>query len=688
MKLLFNHSTRLKKILLQAAVLLLTLSCSSPEKQKLTHELTKLPLGSIKPSGWLKDQLEIQKNGLSGYLFEAWDDISNSTWTNGTRTAYYEEAVPYFLDGLLPLAYLLDDKDLISLAQTFVDSILSSQKTNGLFGPTDDKWPLSIATKALIQYYEATGDQKVIPFLTNYFRYLNEHPGDWPLGSVRGHRALETAISGYWLYRKTENPLILEVIESIERNSYNYNTHFHDYPWDSIALEKNHVPRFSQKMHQTGHGVYQAMAIKYPGLLYQQYPELYYKTAVYKGLESLDKYHGQVGGKFSSDEHVSGKHPSQGTELCTTVELMYSMEKLLEVFADPEFADRLELLAYNSLPGSMTADCWTHQYHSQSNQVLVSVDDRQFYTGMNTSNIYGFSPTYPCCLSNFHQGWPKFIQHMWMENEEKELVALTYGPNEVKYNTGKQIITISSRTDYPFKETIEFTIDAAKAFSMAIHFRIPSWCNEAQFIYENDTITSSGGKFLIVDRNWKPGVDFTLHFPMKVQLEERYRGSVSVKRGPLYFVLQIKPQFEKIRLETKIKPGMDAITQTSIDFMGTADWEIKPLSTWNYVLVIDKNSPESLFRVKTNPISAFPFASQGEMVYISSGKKHVIWDQPPPVEIFAEGKILESWGMEKNSAAAPPESPVHVNTEVQEITLIPYGSSRLRIAEFPWISNQ
>lgn len=133
---------------------------------------------------------------------------------------------------------------------------------------------------------------------------------------------------------------------------------------------------------------------------------------------------------------------------------------------------------------------------------------------------------------------------------------------------------------------------------------------------------------------------------------------------------------------------MDAITQTSIDFMGTADWEIKPLSTWNYVLVIDKNSPESLFRVKTNPISAFPFASQGEMVYISSGKKHVIWDQPPPVEIFAEGKILESWGMEKNSAAAPPESPVHVNTEVQEITLIPYGSSRLRIAEFPWISNQ
>ena len=127
------------------------------------------------------------------------------------------------------------------------------------------------------------------------------------------------------------------------------------------------------------------MAIKYPGLWYQQSKDERFKKAVFSGIEKYDLNHGQPGGRFSGDEHLSGKSPGQGSELCSIVEYMFSLEELYTIFGNNTLADRLELLAYNSLPGTTTPDLWAHQYDQQANQVAQTVIIQIFMVLCQTS---------------------------------------------------------------------------------------------------------------------------------------------------------------------------------------------------------------------------------------------------------------------------------------------------------------
>ena len=93
-------------------------------------------------------------------------------------------------------------------------------------------------------------------------------------------------------------------------------------------------------------------------------------------LDLLDRYHGQATGIFTCDEHLAGRSPSQGTELCTVVEAMYSLELLSAITGDARLGDRLEKLAFNALPATFKKDMTAHQYDQQCNQVICSKDGR------------------------------------------------------------------------------------------------------------------------------------------------------------------------------------------------------------------------------------------------------------------------------------------------------------------------
>jgi hypothetical protein len=674
-----------KKILyLVLIILILTPGCSG-KKGNINYNSNpeplgknayiRLPLGSVKPAGWLKTQLELQAEGLTGNIDDFWPDLVNSSWKGGDGEAW--ERGPYYLDGLVPLAYLLEDEKLIKKVKSWIEPILTSSRDSGWYGPekNKDRWPLAVANKVLMQYYEATSDPRALQVLTKYFRYLHDTPPDWPDKEWRGVRAMENAVTGYWLYRQTREPWILDVIESIQENSSDWTSYYEKFPWDSAAVANKTIPLNWGPVGLTAHVVNNAMAIKYPGLWFQQSKDERFKNAVFTGLRKYDLNHGQVGGRFSGDEHLSGNSPDRGTELCSVVELMFSLEELYEIFGENTLADRLELLTYNSLPGTTTPDLWAHQYDQQSNQVLVTGDKRDWSTNGKYSNIYGLMPNFACCLANMHQGWPKFVESMWMATNDNGLVAVAYGPSIVTAKAGKgKEVTIQEETDYPFSGSVRLKISSSKSVIFPLYLRIPGWANTVTVNYKGKTVSAEGGSTLKLLGRWDNEEVITIDIPEKLRAEKRFNNSLSILRGPLYFSLRINKEYKNTR-----------INYDNFGYKGSVDWEIYPGSAWNYGLMTDGINLSRGFDVMLNPVSEVPFADKGDMVWSEDSAKYYRWTGDAPVVITARGIRIPEWTMKDNSADVPPESPVKQEGDPEIIELVPYGSAKLRITEFPVI---
>ncbi len=646
----------------------------------LKTRFVKLPLGAVKPEGWLKTQLVIQRNGLTGHLDEF--VLTDAEWKGGK--GFKIKGPPYryisnYLEGLVPLAYLLEDPILKAKSKAYIEWILNSAGPDGWFttsrkdgseeGATTNTEYLCGALKLLIDYHEATGDSRVIPLMRNYFAYLDQHIDEWPQSSWWGIRAMEHAVAAYWLYDQTGDPAVLESIHKIHKNSFDWSGFFTNFPWDTEALNEHSIPRSWDAVGKTSHSVAVAWGVKFPGLWYRLSHNEKDRVASLKAIEVLDRHHGQAGGRFSGDEHLSGLSPTQGTELCAVVEYMYSLEKLLEVTGDVALADRLELLAFNSLPGTITPDCWAHQYDQQANQVLVSVAKRTWSTNGDASNVYGLMPNYPCCLGNMHHAWPRLVEHMWMATPDNGLAALVYGPCKVSTQAADgSRITIVEQTDYPFDGMIRFRFDLPKALSFPFYLRIPAWADNASIRGPEGTLHPDAGTIVKMAGQWKPGDVVELKLPMKIRAETRYNNAVSLLRGPVYFSLRIGKKYDALK---------------SYDYKGAVDWAIRPTTPWNYALALDRESPERGVKVVRNPIGAFPFADKGEPVYDEKQNKYRTYDREPPVLLLVSGRRLPVWTIKNNSSGDPPLSPVQSKEPVEELTLVPYGCARLRITEFP-----
>lgn len=618
------------------------------------NKFSKLSLGSIKPSGWLKNQLEIQAAGLTGHIDEFWEDLGpDNKWLGGTKEGW--ERGPYYADGLIPLAYLLEDKKLVKKAKVWIESFLENKAEDGWVGPEEseegryenrDPWPVFIVLKTLTQYYEVSDDERVIEVMEGFFKYLSNNLEERPLFSWGKFRWADLVISIHWLYEKTEEEWLLKLAEVVAQQGYDWADHFSNFKYK----------KKSKEIKLESHVVNNAMGIKTPAVWYRQSGEDYQRAAVYQALNNLDKFHGQVTGVFTGDEHLSGKNPSQGTELCAVVEYMFSLETLLAVLGDIEFADRLERITFNALPATFKPDMWAHQYDQQVNQVICNVAERD-WTNSPDANIYGLEPNFGCCTANMHQGWPKFVSSLWMSSQDKGLSALAYSPCRVTATVGdaEQEITIIEETNYPFNDTINFKIEGNNTVTFPLYLRIPTWAKGASVkLLDGDVEEVESGSYYMISREWHPGDYIQLKLPMELRTERRYHGSLSILRGPLVYSL-------KIDEEWKLIDGCPP----------HGDWEVYPQANWNYALWVDQENPADTVKLKEKSVGDRPFSPEDS-----------------PVELKVRGRLLPQWKLEDNWAGAIPASPVKSNEELEDLILIPYGASNLRVTEFPLLEGE
>ena len=624
-------------------------------------QFIKLPAGSIEPEGWIRRQIELQKDGLCGHLGEisAWLQKGNNAWLKNGGEWGWEE-VPYWLRGYGNMAYALKDEALLKETKFWIEAILASQRADGNFGPVhlnngkQDFWPNMIVLWIMQSYHEYTNDNRVIDFMTRYCHYLQTVSDDAFLSSYwENSRGGDNLWSVVWLYNRTGDESLLPLAEKIHRNTADW-------------TKSTQLPNW--------HNVNVAQCFREPATYYLFTRDSAMLAASYNVQSLIRRAFGQVpGGMFGADENarIGFFDPRQGTETCGFVEQMASDEIMLLISGDPYWADHLEDVAFNSYPASLMPDYRALRYLTCPNMAIS--DSRNHHPGLDNSGPFlAMNPfSSRCCQHNHAQGWPYFAEHLVLATPDNGVATALYAACKavVKVADGKEI-TLHEETNYPFEEDIRFSVSTGGKVVFPFYFRIPSWTQKAKVRVNGEEVDAApvAGKYLCIHREWSDGDRVELTFPMSLSMRtwQVNKNSVSVDYGPLTLSLKIAEKYvEKDSRETAIG---DPKWQKDADPQKWPTTEIYPGSAWNYSLVLDKTEPLKHFEVirKSWPADDYPFTVANV-----------------PLEVKAVGRLVPEWEIDETGLCGVLPEEDAARGDKEEITLIPMGAARLRITAFP-----
>ncbi|KAJ7503065.1 hypothetical protein B0H11DRAFT_1987655 [Mycena galericulata] len=621
-----------------------------------------LPLGQIRPAGWLYDQLMVQTNGLAGHEHEFYKWVVDTDWVGGSAAySYLEEAGSYWFNAMVPNGVLANSAAINEKTREFLDYVIKTQDETGWLGPevgTEKRrllwgrYPFMIGAIQMTEAYPELTDEvvaalhKFVP-LANAMLKAGNGTDAWA-----ATRWEDFVYVLQWLYDNHPNgkeALLVDTMRESKASGIPWELVFSEEFFPKIEAEKleNPFPELSW------HGVNIAEGLKALPVTYRFTHNQSDLDVASNGWDLLFQYHGRPSGAFAADEYLAGLEAVRGTELCLVVEAMFSGSYLYQVIGDLKFADQVERMAYNALPATLTGDMWARQYLQQQNQVASkNMTPNPFPEDGPYSNVFGLEPNYPCCTVDFPQGWPKFTTNAFLVTPDNEsLVHLYLGPFKASAVLASQnAVTASVETLYPFGDTLTTTISAAKAFTYLV--RIPSWVTKG-------TISVNGGPSEAV----APGENglhavavragtttLVLKIPSEIRTESRPHGSIAIHRGPLNYAFDI-PRREKQLSVHPLEPR-------------AVDLEFTPSDAWQFAI-----DPATLAFTNTPPASGV----LPSPIYDAGLPPFTLTVSACPIDWPVDGDMF---------AAPPPENPACLGA-FRNITLWPFGAAKLRISEFP-----
>ena len=627
--------------------------------------LLKLPVGKVQPKGWLRKYLELQKEGLNGKLgtISAWLDKNNNQWLSDSGDHGWEE-VPYWLRGYCSLAYILDDQEMKDEAQVWFDAVLKNLKEDGFLGPRNyegenpELWAQMIMLWALQTYYEYSGDERVIPAISDYLKWeLTVDDSKFLKGLWQEKRGGDNLWSAMWLYNRTGDSEILPLMDKLHRNTSDW-------------TQSGTLPNW--------HGVNVAQGFREPATYYLYSGDPNMLAATYNDFNIMRERYGQVpGGMYGADENARQGYfdPRQGAETCAIVEQMASDEILMGITGDPFWADHCEDVALNTYTAALMPDMKSLRYITSPN---MAISDEKLHGPSIDNNLRGMLSMSPfssrCCQHNHGMGWPYYAEHLVMATTDNGLAAMLYAASETTAKVADGIeVMLEETTEYPFEDKVTFTLHTQQQVAFPLYLRIPAWAKGASVIINGaeNKASAAEGKYIRIDRTWSDGDKVVLNLPMEfsTRVWQQNKASVSVNYGPLTLSLKIDENIEQHDSRDKDFVQDDSHWQDGVDASLWPCYVLKPGSEWNYALKVDKNFMPVDIKVtkKAYPADDMPFTAESV-----------------PFEFSAYGVQIPSWGYDATGMTdqLPTKFVAKSDTETP-LKLIPMGAARLRIASFP-----
>jgi len=648
------------------------------ERDKLLTPFARyreLQLGSVRPQGWLKSEMEKQANGITRPQTDFCFPFDRRYWAGNERGQDQEsrnsgkfwypwEQMGYWVDGAYRCAKLLDDPHLRRRAMEPVEYTIAHPVDDWYLGPRKlyevpakqepGRWPQAVFFRALAGAAEGENSLAIVKAMCRH--YLQDTEFDYQHGPVwsRDRVNIESIL---WCYVHSGSKQLLDKAQNI---------------WAGIPSED--LRDLTADLPAKEHGVTFAEVSKLGALLFMYTGDRQQLDASVAAMNRVFKYHMLADGTPSTTEGLRGTTSLDGHETCDIVEFSLNWGYLLMATGSAAYGDRIERALFNAGMGAVRKDWSGFQYVSCPNQLHIARHSCQVGHNGTAAALYGpNSDLRPkckfvtaCCAGNISRLLPAYVQRMWMSSADGGLAAVLYGPSRVAALAGKnrRAVEIVEDTAYPFSDQIKLSIACQEALDFPLHLRIPGWCERPRLYINNRAhpLPPISNGFVTLERTHSPGDVLTLELPMRVAAGHSSDGGTFLERGPLVYSLQPKEEWTPI--------AMPEFEITSPDYFPM--WAAAATSPWNYALAIDESAPlEPQVRVQSRQ-------ADGDF-----------WNDPP-VSLEVDARRVEGWDLARPHGGdaewfTTPPLPTGKSRlgPRQRISLAPLGSTQLRLTVFP-----
>jgi hypothetical protein len=609
----------------------------------------------IHPEGWMHKMLEKQRDGLTGHIEVAGDPFDKEGWGYAdqkkmTKWQQYEQTA-YWADGALRCGYLIEDQALKKKVKDWIYYQINHPDKDGFIGPKDVPflWPEVVFYRAVMAEYEATRDKHILQALEKNYRSAKYSTFNNEKSNFFKDRLILHIEMMCWLYDQTNDRFFLDKSERAykefcaDRGEYSMS-----------AMNADTVPR--------SHSVSYSENLKIPIILYMYTGKGEYLNAALNAIQRVYKYHGLVDGLPSGNELHDGNFSNEVHETCTASDMQWTLGYLLQATGDVKWADLIERICFNAGMGSVAKDFKSYQYYSGPNQVIADGlsshwnDHESFYMNSRDRASFRIDHKPSCCGGNLSRILPVFCSRMWMTKGTDGIVAALYSPSTFKtfLQDANTAVEITEETQYPFNSQILFKVNPSHTAAFSIWLRIPAWCDQATISINGKPIQTNckKGTFVEVKRKYTPGDVIALNLPMRVNPVKLPGNGIAFERGALVYSLPVTANTTV--QATKVQDG--------VTFASTYK---KPVSVWNFAAVDSLN-------VKVN----------------ETGDYSDPWNpEHPPVTLEIPAIIIKNWNLYRN--VYTPDLPnIYDLGDHRNITLVPLGSTELRLTVFPDLTKR